>query len=572
MTKNRKKNPALLKDEVSTLHDEIKQLHSKLAMSNSAFLTVVGKSFDGVIILDQKKMVVYANYAAIRLFDRNIADLLGEPLDLNIDPLTLVLSNEATTELRIPKANGSEAVTEVSVLETEWNNETCYVVSFRDITERKKAEEMLAYLSTHDYLTDLPNRVYFEKQINNAIQYADEYGQYMALLYLDLDNFKMVNDTFGHSMGDLLLKEVSTLLQQSVRGQDTVTRLGGDEFALILNGLRKPAYAASVANNLLDKLSKVLYLEDKEIYMNASIGIAVYPGSGTNVDELIKNADAAMYVSKSHGKNQYRYFSKELSEQNEQHRQIINGLRQAIPNQELFLVYQPIHDLHQSTCCGFEALVRWMHPHLGLIPPSLFLPCAEETGMMINIGHWVIHHALEDYNKLHLESLLFISIHMSGNELAAKKTTETLLSSVQEQGISAEKLVLELTEATIMSHPEASIQKFKALSEIGIMIAIDDFGTGYSSLKLLKQLPISILKIDKSFIEDIGVDNNSTLIVKSTIQLAHGLGIKVVAEGVETKEQLAFLKEHHCDFAQGFYFSEPLDITHLKKYIQALNR
>ena len=570
MTKNRKETIASLKEEIGTLQEEIKHLKSRLSMSSSAFLNIVGKSLDGVVIIDEKKMVQYTNYAAISFFDRNIADLLGEPLELDLNPVMMGHNNETTTELHVPKANGTDAIAEVSVLKSEWNNEPCYVVSFRDITARKKTEELLEYMSTHDYLTNLPNRVLFEKEIDEAVQHSRDNAQHMALIYLDLDNFKQVNDTLGHVVGDQLLKEVSMRLQQTVRGGDTIARLGGDEFALILHSIRKPEYAAVVSRSILDKLGKVFQLEENEIFINASIGIAVYPYAGTSAVELIKNADTAMYIAKAHGKNQYQYYSVESTEQAEQDLIIINGLRNVIHNNELILQYQPIIDLNTSTCWGIEALLRWEHPQLGLVYPAQFLHHAEDSGIIVSIGQWVIQRALEDYKRLHLTSLLFISINISANELVASKMAETIYTCTQESGISACKLVVELTEASMMHHPNDSIKKFERLSKMGVQIAIDDYGTGYSSLSILKKLPISILKIDKSFMDDIDRNSNNQLIVKSTIQLAHNLGLKVIAECIETKKQFEFLKDHGCDYLQGYYYSKPLDIDELQTYIQNL--
>ncbi len=573
MRKNKTETLSALRIKIEALRTDIKQLNAKLAMSSAAFLNIVGKSSDGVLIVNQDNMVVYTNYAAIKLFDRNLADLLGEPLALNMDTLQFdhAGETETTTELRIPNAAGGETVTEAFVLQTVWNNESCFVVNLRDITERKKSEALLHHTATHDFLTDLPNRVHLEGKIGEAIRYANEHKQHMAVLYLDLDDFKAVNDTFGHAVGDALLKEVSTLLLRHVRHGDTVARLGGDEFVIILNTLRKPDYAAVVARAILERLGRVFFIHEKEVYVNVSIGIAVYPVCGANITELLKNADIAMYAAKGHGKNQYRFFTQELSQQSEQNLYITNGLRHAIRNQELRLQFQPIIELQQLTCSGIEALVRWQHPRLGLVCPEQFLPYAEEIGSMSAIGRWIFKQALNDYSRMDLKSLSFLSVNMSATEFTAEDIDQFIFSSMQEHTVPSNKLVVELTETILMSYPEIAIKNIKRLTAQGVRVAIDDYGIGYSSLSLLKRLPVAILKIDKLFIADIGINLNDAVIIKSTIQLAHNLGLKVVAEGVETQEQLIFLQEHGCDYAQGYYFSEPLSVEQLVGYVRALN-
>ena len=546
----------LLEKEIETLKLELDKLSLKLARSNSAFLNIVGKNLDGIVILDKNKTVLYANYSAIKLLERNIADLLGEPLDLAFDLNT-------ATEITIQHSDGATLSYEVTVFQTEWNNELSFLASFRDITERKKSVA-LEYISEHDYLTDLPNRVGFEKKMQISIQKAKENEEHMALLYLDLDNFKVVNDTLGHEVGDLLLKKVAVVLRKSIRKIDTVARLGGDEFAIILSGLRRPDYARAIAQNILSRLSVTFDLNGKEIFTNASIGIAVYPLAGKDSVELTKNADAAMYFAKKNGRNQCRVFSEQLNEENEEKLKILNGLRNILHKGELFLCYQPIIDLHTSDYFGVEVLVRWNHPQLGLVSPDRFLPAAEESGMMVDIGHWILEKSLADYGKAGLAPM-FLSINLSANELDAAAIAESILKAIQKQKINPKHIILELTETSVMRHPDLAIKKLKRLTDLGIQIAIDDYGTGYSSLSYLKRLPISILKIDKSFIEDIATESHGSIIVKSTIQLAHNLGLKVIAEGAETKEQVDFLKKYHCDYVQGFYFAKPMPIEKIKK-------
>lgn len=568
---NKKRANASIEDanrKIRAHRAEIKRLNAKLAMSSAAFLNIVGKSSDGVIIIDKKKMIVYTNYAAIKLFARNVTDFLSEPLAIDFDDIV----NNTVKEIHLPKIDGGETIAEMSIVKTEWNNEPCFIVSLRDITEKKKSEEMLEYIATHDYLTDLPNRNYLEKQIEKAMQYASEYKSHMAVIYLDLDNFKHINDTYGHEVGDHLLKMVSNLLLQSVRTGDTVARIGGDEFVVILHALRKPDYAGLVSQTILDKLSQPFRINNQEMFINASIGIAVYPFCGTFTYELLKNADTAMYAAKAHGKNQYRFFTKELSKQSEQELLILNGVRNILRHEELQLQYQPIIDLKTMQCNGIEALVRWQHPHLGLLYPEQFLSFFEESETMIEVGKWIVHHALSDYLSLTLPQPSFIAINMSAAEFTAKNVEHMILSSLEKHAIPEKHLIIEITERVVMHHPKIIIDKIQHLTKTGARVAIDDYGKGYSALSLLKKLPVNILKIDKTFVSDIEKDNNNRIIIQSTIQLAHHLGLKVIGEGVETEEQMLFLQKLGCDYAQGYYFAKPLNIDELKIKLEQTSR
>ena len=388
---------------------------------------------------------------------------------------------------------------------------------------------------------------------------------------MNLDNFKIFNDTLGHAAGDILLQKIAQLLKNHIQRGDVIARLGGDEFALILKSVTSPDSNNTIAQAILKSLVTIINHEKKEEEISASLGISIYPENGDRAIELIKNAELAMLLAKRFGKNQYQFFSADLIVTNKQDQQILNRLRYALANKEFIVYYQPIIDLIGTTCCGFEALLRWNHPTLGLIVPEQFLHYAEEMGLMSLIGRWVMQQALDDYNKLNLDSFLFLSINMSADEFLSSETADYILSSMEDRAISTQNLVVEITERAIIRNPEATIKKFKRLSEVGIQIAVDDYGIGYSSLSLLKRLPIAIMKIDKSFIEDVDSDLNNQIIVKSSIQLAHNLGLKVIAEGAETKDQVDFLKQHGCDYIQGYYFSKPLDFTALSAYIQQLN-
>jgi diguanylate cyclase (GGDEF)-like protein/PAS domain S-box-containing protein len=552
----------------SDLKAQVELLQQKLEISSASFLNIVGKSVNGIIILNHEHLVVYTNYAAHQFVEEGPDDIIGKHLQLEQEISDLLHNRARFSEVNIKKSDGSLVIAEISVLETEWEGSLCYVLSFLDITERKQSEEMLEYMSKHDYLTDLPNRIAFEKNLKLAMLDADNCGHYMALLYLDLDNFKMVNDTLGHDVGDILLKEVSILLTDTFRFGDNVARLGGDEFAITLFNLRKPEYAASVAKKIIDKFNQAFILDQQEIYTSVSIGIAVYPLSGDNPIDLVKNADTAMYSAKRMGKNRYQFFSRELNKYNEDNLQIINGLRTAVQDDELLLMYQPIIDLANNKCSGIEALVRWQHPVLGLLTPDKFIAIAEDCDAILEIGTWVINQALTDFAAIASDKNLLLAINVSAKELEGLNVTNLFMQKIHDLNIAKHRVLLELTETSLMSNPAKAMSKFRHLSEAGVKIAVDDFGTGYSSLSYLKKLPLSILKIDKSFIADINKDENSEVIINSTIQLAHSLGLQVVAEGVESSVQLDFLRAHQCNFVQGFYFSAPLLLEDLIKYLQ----
>src|SRR3990167_9689702 len=554
--------------EIESLRNKMKDLEIKLDKINEAFSNIIDNSSDGIVIVYHKKRVVYANVAMMHLFGRTVADLLGNPLNIDINIDEWVQQEKTAIEITAPKPDGTFLVSNVFIFNMEWNNEPAFLIEFHNITEQKKNEKKLEYISRHDYLTGLRNRFYFEKEIKEAIQRSESENKYMALLYLDLDNFKVINNTLGHDVGDLLLKEVSKLLQDNIRQSDHIARLGGDEFVLVLSSLRKPEYAGTIASNVLDKLADVFFLNGVEIYTNGSIGIAIYPWDGKTPEELIKSADMAMYAAKERGKNQYRYYSDEINLENEEQLYILNGLRKVISNEELFLLFQPIIDVQTRCCWGIEALLRWQHPQLGILYPEHFFSIADKAGMMLPIEKWVIENAFFYFGEFSAIANLHFSINISSYNHHDENMAEIIENFIHQFSIDSKNIILELTETRIMLSPELFVTRFKELLTAGISVAIDDYGTGYSSLSYLKYLPITFIKIDKSFIRDIVHDQNDRIIVESVIRLAHGIGLKVIAEGVETEEQLRVLKSLQCDYCQGFYFSIPLHPVELKAYLQ----
>ena len=435
-----------------------------------------------------------------------------------------------------------------------------FVAVFTDITERKKAEEDLRFLASFDTLTGLPNRTLFQDRLNHAITQAHRANNIVALLFLDLDRFKHINDSMGHHVGDLLLKAVARRLQNAVRDGDTVARLGGDEFTIILEGVAKTKAATLISEKVLRAFQTPFLLDDKTLTISTSIGISLYPNDADNADSLIKFADTAMYHAKSSGRNNFQFYTSKLNEIATRHVQLESGLKEAIQRKELSLVYQPKFCLRDGSLTGLEALLRWYHTELGPISPVEFIPLAEETGIITQIGHWVINHAcqqLAEWNSLGFNGIT-IAVNLSARQLKAD-IISTIEVALAVSGLPAQSLELELTESMIMGNPQESVSILSKLKALGLTIAVDDFGTGYSSLSYLKRFPIDTLKIDREFVRDITNDPDDAAITSAIIALAHSLDLNVVAEGVETQEQLNFLAMQGCDQVQGFLLSKPLN-------------
>ncbi|MGR6500658.1 EAL domain-containing protein [Shewanella sp. Koi 1] len=434
-----------------------------------------------------------------------------------------------------------------------------FVAVFTDITERKKAEEDLRFLASFDTLTGLPNRTLFQDRLNHAISQAHRSNNIVALLFLDLDRFKHINDSMGHHIGDLLLKAVAHRLQSAVREGDTVARLGGDEFTIILEGVAKTKAATLISEKVLKAFQAPFLLDDKSLTISTSIGISLYPNDAEDVDSLIKFADTAMYHAKALGRNNFQFYTNKLNEMATRHVQLEAGLKQAISRNELSLVYQPKFCLRNGSLTGLEALLRWQHCELGPISPAEFIPLAEETGIINQIGHWVINHAcqqLAEWNELGFGDIS-MAVNLSARQLKAD-IISTIEVALAVSGLPAKALELELTESMIMGNPQESVNILSKLKALGLTIAVDDFGTGYSSLSYLKRFPIDTLKIDREFVRDITNDPDDAAITSAIIALAHSLELNVVAEGVETQEQLNFLALQGCDQVQGFLLSKPL--------------
>jgi diguanylate cyclase (GGDEF)-like protein/PAS domain S-box-containing protein len=443
----------------------------------------------------------------------------------------------------------------------------------RDITEQKQVEEQIRHMAQHDALTGLPNRMLLHDRIGHAIAHAQRNQGLLAVLFIDLDRFKTVNDSLGHPVGDRLLKAVAGRLAACTRASDTVARIGGDEFVVLLGDLKEPEDARHVAQKVLDALSEPVTISGHELKVTPSVGICAYPHDGGDVETLMRNADTAMYHAKQMGRNNYQFFTQAMNDAAHERLLLENDLRHALERGEFTLHFQPLLDVKSGAILGLEALVRWRHPERGMVPPSEFIPAAEETGLIGPLGEWVLQQACSQARAWHDAGYpkLQVSVNCSAQQFQREGLVETVGRVLRETGLPAARLDLEITESVIIQHSEEVVARFKRLDDMGVRIAIDDFGIGYSSLSYLKRFAIHQLKIDQSFVRDIHSDPDDAAIVSAIIAIAHSLGLQVVAEGVETAEQLAFLKSLGCDAAQGYYFSRPLPPDEFAKLLDGWN-
>ncbi len=449
-----------------------------------------------------------------------------------------------------------------------------FISIFSDISEKKMSEERIYHLAHYDVLTGLPNRTSFQNEFEDTLLHAGRHGRQVALLFLDLDHFKLINDASGHPVGDELLKQVAQRLKETVREEDTVARLGGDEFTVLLCDIHSVENISLVAEKILHQLAKPFRLDHTEVVITASIGISLFPDDGSDVSTILKNADTAMYRAKEQGRNTFQFFTTEMNTRALERLSLESALRTALKRNEFLLHYQPQVDMQSGKIIGLEALVRWQHPEQGLVLPDVFIPVAEESGLIVPLGEWVIKEACTQYKCWRDEGLSAgrVAVNLSGRQFVRQDLVSMVRDVLHETGVEPQHLELELTESTIMEHVDETIETFLALRKLGVHLSIDDFGTGYSSMAYLKRFTIDKLKIDRSFVRDLASDSDDAAIVTATIAMAHNLNLTVIAEGVETEGQLQFLKDHGCEQMQGYYFSRPLPAAEVTELLRSGRR
>jgi diguanylate cyclase (GGDEF)-like protein/PAS domain S-box-containing protein len=537
---------------------------------------------DGIITVDIKGKIIDINSAAIRITGIEAIYVLGQPISSLLHLHVEEQREKAREEFLIAAKHGQVNTMETVIVHREGHHvhlnlmnvpvtvdgevKGTYII-FRDITEEKRTKETIQHMAFHDELTGLPNRRLLKRTLEETIRHSVPGVSRFAVLVIDIDRFKMINDSLGHAYGDQFLQMVADRLNHAAVGLSvTIARMGGDEFTLICHGDPSQDTAVRVAQRIIDLIQIPFRLKDNDFYVSASIGIALYPEHGMDAEQLLKNADTAMYVVKRKGKNSFQFYSSLLNDHIMDKIVLESALRKAVERNELFIHYQPQINLHNQQVIGVEALLRWLHPEKGIVAPDVFIPIAEETGLINEIGNWVMREACQQMQQWQQQYgwNIPISINLSSHQFHQEQLVSVIKNILHETKLKPEYLELEITESMMMDTYK-STHILRELSGLGIKISMDDFGTGYSSLSYLKMFPIHKLKIDRTFIKDIPESEDGRAIVATIISMAHNLKMNVIAEGVETKEQLHFLTENGCDDIQGFYFSKPLPATEVER-------
>ncbi|KZE47781.1 PAS domain S-box protein [Brevibacillus parabrevis] len=558
-----------------------KHMEEEVRRSEELYRLIAENTSDIISIVNAEGDFLYLSPAHKVVFDHDVPDerfhnlfewIVEDDRDIMAYAIqhTYSTRKEYTVECRIQTSRKETIWTEskINPILDELGNVSKLLFVTRDITDRKQSEELIHHLAYHDALTDLPNRRMYTQHLSREIMQAKRFQSNLAVLFLDLDRFKDVNDSFGHDVGDLLLVEAANRLKACLRPGDVVARLGGDEFTVLLGQLADREEAAALANQIMEALQRPFILQDHSFNVSCSIGIALYPEDGDNADDLLKRADTALYTVKSRGKNGYDFFDPTMEAKSLERILMENELRKAIEQEQFQIYYQPKIDIATDTLTGMEALVRWVHPELGVIPPNRFIPIAEETGMIIALGEWILRQACRQNKIWHDQGyLLKVSVNLSARQIYQKDLVEMIKQILAETELAAEWLELEITESIFVKMEEATAV-LQQIRDIGIHISIDDFGTGYSSFSYIKSLPVDTIKIDASFIRDIHHNQESQAIVKAIVTIAQSLNMNVIAEGIELNDQAAALQQNGCDHGQGYLFSRPLATDDFERYLR----
>jgi diguanylate cyclase (GGDEF)-like protein/PAS domain S-box-containing protein len=540
------------------------------------FAAIVDSSFDAIISMTPDRRITSWNAAAASMYGYAAAEVIGRSIEIIVPPDHL--AEFRTVYERLERGQRTEPFEterltkdgrrlDVALSLSPIKDQAGAVIGIsgigRDITERKRVEERTRRLALHDSLTDLPNRALFHDRLQHALAEAQRYGRQVALLLLDLDHFKDVNDTLGHPAGDRLLVEVARRLRGCVRASDTVARLGGDEFGVILTELRQPEIAAIVARQLLSMLAEPVRLGGQEVHTGASIGITLFPADGADPDQLLRGADLALYQAKAQGRYTYRFFAVAMGAQVDARKALERDLRRALQERELELDFQPQLDLAANQIVGAEALLRWRHPGRGPVSPAEFIPLAETSGLIVPLGSWVLREACRQARAWRTAGLapVTIAVNLSLAQCRNGDLAQTTGQALRATGLEPRWLELEVTESLFLNQGNGHLDDLHRLRAQGVRVSIDDFGTGYSSLGRLQQLPVDQIKIDRSLVAGVGRSPDAETIVRALIKLGSSLGLRVMAEGVETAEQRAFLQAEGCDAVQGFHIGRPQSAT-----------
>jgi diguanylate cyclase (GGDEF)-like protein/PAS domain S-box-containing protein len=540
---------------------------------------------DAVICTDNSGKVTYLNGVAERMTGWSLQDAASRPLSdiFKIldsqrnysDPLSLADEPDQKhwpADCSLVRRDGVEIPIEdcISPIHDRDGKASGAVIVFRDVSEVRAMTRQLSYSAQHDFLTGLPNRMLVNDRLSQAIALAHRHSTKLALLFLDLDGFKHINDSLGHLIGDQLLKSIAARLVNCVRSSDTVSRRGGDEFVVLLAEISQSSDAAITAQKILHAVAQPHSIDQHDLRVTTSIGLSIYPDDGLDAETLLKNADTAMYQAKENGRQNYQFFKPAMNVRAVERQSIEESLRRALERRELAVHYQPKVDLITGEITGAEALVRWNHPEQGPISPAKFIPVAEDCGLILSIGNWVLREACRQTHAWDDAGLLLpsIAVNISAIEFRNEQFLEGVFAILQETGLSPRRLELELTETVLMKRAETTESVLKELRAGGIHLAVDDFGTGYSSLSYLRKFPVDSLKIDQSFVRQITSKPDDTAIVSAVIGMGRSLNLRVIAEGVETRSELEFLQAHQCDEAQGYHFSRPLPAQEFGRLLQ----
>ncbi|MCA0972456.1 EAL domain-containing protein [Halobacillus litoralis] len=558
--------------EVRKKKEELEQAFSELKQISQEKELILDSAGEGIFGMDLEGTITFSNLSAKSILGYSSTDeMKGASLShiLGVDQEDsasfydeIHYNNHKRLERTFIKKNGKTFPAEYMITPQQIDqNVVGYVVTLKDITARKQMEEQIKYHAYYDSVTNIPNRTLFQDRLNQALAYAESQERLLAVLFLDLDRFKQINETFGHSFGDSVLRQVAERLEGVLPKEATVSRQSGDEFVILLPNVSNMEEVKGITENILEAFVAPCHIHEQEISVKTSIGISLYPDHGLNAEQLLKRADAAMYRAKERTGNQFQVYSDELESNSLERIQLENDLFKALEQEEEFVLhYQPKVDMRTMEVVGMEALIRWEHPSFGLLPPKTFIPLAEETGIIAKLGTWVIKEACRQRKKWYDQGFreMVMSANLSPQQLNQKNLVDIVAQILRDTGLPAELLELELTENLIIHNTEQTLETIKQLKQLGVLISIDDFGTGYSSLGYLKDFPVDVLKIDKSFIDELTTDSSQSAITDSIISLSQNLNIGVIAEGVETAEQANYLNKKGCHLIQGFYFSPPI--------------